>query len=181
MRGFVMSDMIIAGLITGIVSSLFASIFFVFLMYRMKPKLRLSAKIAKTVFEGQTVYAFKVINAGKRDAISLVAELLLIQPVVVEGGVGYNVIEIPLARNKLFHIRPLSKVGDKFGAVFEFITTENIEEEWTKYNNSYLLFRLTAQDALSMFYHVFSCEFDSPENGIVTGRFAKGAKMDIYE
>lgn len=174
-----MLDMILTGLITGFVSALCASAVFVYLMYGMRPKLLLSDKIAKTIIEGQTFYSFKVINTGRRDAIALVAELLLIQPVVVEGGVGYNVIEIPFARNNLFHIRPLAKVGDKFGAVFEFITTDNIEEEWNKYQNSYLLFRVSSQDSLSLFYHVFSSEFDSPEKAIVVGRFAKGAKMEI--
>ena len=174
-----MFDMIMTSLWTGFISALFASSVFVFLMYSMRPKLQLSSNVARTIIEGQTFYAFKVINTGRRDAISLVAELLLIQPVVVEGGVGYNIIDIPLVRNKLFHIRPISKVGDKFGAVFEFITTENIDEEWNKYKNSYLLFRLTAQDSVSLFYHVFSCEFESPEKSIVDGRFAKGAKMEI--
>lgn len=174
-----MINVIVTGLWTGFISALCASAVFVFLMYSMRPKLQLSSKIAKTIFEGQTVYSFKVINTGRRDAISLVAELLLIQPVVVDGGIGYNIIEIPLVRNKLFHIRPLSKVGDKFGAVFEFITIDNIDDEWNKYQNSYLLFRLTAQDSLSLFYHVFSSEFDSPEKAIVVGRFAKGAKMEI--
>lgn len=174
-----MVEMIVTGLLTGIVSSLCASGVFVFLMYSMRPKLQLSTEIAKTIFEGQTVYSFKVINTGRRDAISLIAELLLIQPNVVEGGIGYNIIDIPLVRNKLFHIRPLSKVGDKFGAVFEFITTENIDDEWIKFQNSYLLFRLTAQDSLSLFYHVFSREFESPGKSIVIGRFAKGAKMNI--
>ena len=176
-----MLNMILTGLITGFLSALCASAVFVFLMYGMRPKLLLSKKIAKTIFEGQTFYSIKVINTGRRDAIALVAELLLIQPVVVEGGVGYNVIEIPLARNTLFHIRPMSKVGDKFGAVFEFITTDNIEDEWNKYQNSYLLFRVSSQDSLSLFYHVFSNEFDSPEKAIVVGRFAKGAKMEITD
>lgn len=174
-----MMAMIITSLLTGFVSALCASAVFVLLMYGQRPKLQLSTKIAKTTFEGKTFYALKIINVGRRDAISVVAELFLIQPTVVDGGIGYNIIEISFVRNKLFHIQPLSKVGDKFGAVFEFITTLDLEAEWEKYKDSYLLFRVTAQDSLSLFTHVFTSEFDSPEKSIVAGRFAKGGKMYI--
>jgi len=174
-----MLEMIITGLLTGFVSALCASAVFVLLMYRQRPKLQLSTKIAKTTIDGQTFYALKVINTGRRDAISIVAELVLIQQTVVEGGIGYNVIELDLVRNKLFHLRPLSKVGDKFGAVFEFLTTEDLETEWENFHDSYLVFRVTAQDSLSLFTHVFTAEFESPEKAIVVGRFAKGAKMTI--
>ena len=150
-----------------------------YLRYRARPKLQLSTKIAKTTIGGNTVYAFKVINAGRRDAISIIAELFLIQPHVVEGGIGYNIMEIDLVRNKLFHMRPLKKVGDKFGAVFEFITTEDLESEWNGFKNSYILFRVTAQDSISQFTHVFTSEFQSSDNTIVCGRFGKGANMEI--
>ncbi|KAF0221570.1 MAG: hypothetical protein FD174_339 [Geobacteraceae bacterium] len=170
---------IIDSLITGFLSAICASAFFVFVMYSQRPKLVLSRKIAKTTFEGNTFYAIKVINTGRRDAISVSAELCLIQPHVVEGGIGYNVIEIALLRKTLFHISPLRKVGDKFGAVFEFITNVDLEAEWNKYQNSYLLFRVYAQDSFSLFSRVFTSEFDSPEETIVAGRFAKGARMHI--
>ena len=170
---------ILASLVTGLVSSICASIVFVFLMYTLRPKLKLSSKIAKTSFEGKTVYAFKVANMGTRDAYSINAELFIIQPHPVEGGIGYNIIELPLVRRKLFHIRPLAKIGDKFGGVFEFITIEDLDAEWRKFENSYLLFRVYAQDSISMFSRVFTAEFDAPEAAIVAGRFAKGASMKI--
>ena len=170
---------IINSLWTGFVSAIWASAVFVYLMYRQRPQLELSTKVAKTTIGGKTVYAFKVINSGRRDAISIIAELVLIQPHVVEGGIGYNIMEIDLVRNKLFHMRPLKKVGDKFGAVFEFITTEDLESEWNDFKNSYLLFRVTAQDAISQFTHVFTSEYKSPDKSIVYGRFGKGAKMSI--
>jgi hypothetical protein len=167
------------GLISGIFSSLCASSVFVLIMYSLRPRLELSRHVAKTSFEGKPVYAIKVVNKGWRDAISVNSELFLIQPHVVEGGIGYNIIEIALVRQRLFHIRPLKKVGDKFGAVFEFITLEDLEDEWRKFQNSYLLFRVTAQDAVSLFTQVFTVEFVSPEKAIVEGRFAKGGRMTI--
>ena len=164
---------------TYIISPLGASFVFVYLMYRQRPKLELSTQIAKTTIGDNTVYAFKVINAGRRDANSVMAELFLIQPHVVEGGTGYNIMELDLVRNNLFQMRPLKKVGDRFGAVFEFITTEDLEAEWSGFQNSYLLFRVSAQDSISQFTKVFTAEFESPEEAVVVGRFAKGARMEI--
>ena len=170
---------VIISLLTGFISAIFASSVFVYMMYSQRPKLELSRQIAKTRFTGKTIYAFKVINAGKRDAVSVSAELFLIQPHTVEGGIGYNVIEIPLVRQKLFHLRPLAKVGTKFGGVFEFITTADLEAEWHAFKDSYLLFRVFAQDSLSLFSQVYNSEFDDPEKAIEIGRFAKGASMRI--
>jgi len=170
---------IISSLITGFVSAICASTVFVLMMYGLRPKLKLSSKIAKTTFNGKTVYAFKVVNIGTRDACSIDAELFIIQPHPVEGGTGYNIIELPLVRRKLFHMRPLSKIGEKFGGKFEFITIEDLEAEWSKFQNSYLLFRVYAQDSISLFSRVFTSEFESQEDTIVAGRFAKGASMKI--
>jgi len=88
-------------------------------------------------------------------------------------------MDIPLVRKQLFHLRPVAKVGTKFGGVFEFITLADLEAEWLEFTNSYLLFRVLAQDSLSLFSQVFSSEFSDPEKAIVVGRFAKGASMKI--
>jgi hypothetical protein len=170
---------ILTAFLTYIISPLGVSAVFVYLMYRQRPQLLLSTQIAKTTVGDNTVYAFKVINTGRRDANSVMAELFLIQPHVVEGGTGYNIMELDLVRNNLFQMRPLKKVGDRFGAVFEFITTEDLEGEWRGFKDSYLLFRVSAKDSISQFTKVFTTEFESPEEAIVVGRFAKGERMEI--
>lgn len=170
---------VVISLVTGFISALCASSVFVYVMYSQRPKLALSRHIAKTTFKGKTFYAIKVINVGRRDAFSVHAELLLIQPHPVEDGTGYNIIEISLVRERVFYIRPVSKAGDKFGAVFEFLVVDDLEEVWEKFPKSYLLFRVTAQDPLSLFSHVFTAEYHSPEKAIMVGRFAKGKSMKI--
>jgi len=171
---------LLSDVFTGFVSGLFTSAVFVYIMYGQRPKLILSDKVAKTTLGDSTYFSFKVINAGKRDAVTVSAELLLIQPHPVEGGIGYNVIEIPLLRNQLFHLRPVAKVGTRFGGVFEFITDADLEEEWRKFKGSYLLFRVFAQDSLSLFSRVYNSEYARMEETIVVGRFAKGASMEIF-
>jgi hypothetical protein len=170
---------LIRQLLFSLLTSAISSVLFIFTMNRLRPKLELSNKIAKTIYRDKTIYAFKVVNKGRRDAIMIKADLLIIEPITIEGGVGYNVIEVGLVRNELFLLKPIRKTRHRFGAVFEFITTEELEEWEQQYENSYMLFRVTAHDALSGFSKVFTAEYYSPSESIVEGRFAKGGSMNI--
>jgi hypothetical protein len=166
-------------LVIGAIGSLLASAVFLFILFRYRPRLLLSTQIAKTTYADKAVYAFKVLNSGHRDAVAIKAEVLMIEPQVIVGGVGRNVLQVSLVRDNWFVLRPLSKVGDKvLDATFEFITCENVEQEWATHANSYLVFRVQAQDALSGFSAVFSSEISS-RNEIKVGRFAKGQSMAI--
>jgi hypothetical protein len=165
-------------LIIGALGSLIASLVIVFFMYHQRPKMVISDKIAKTSYGEDTIYSIKVVNIGSRDAVSIKTELLIMEPQVVEGGVTYNILEIPLIRNEIFQIRPLSTSGDRPTGVFEFITNVDIEAEWENRSNSYLLFRLIAQDSLSGFSQVFRAEYYS-KNAIISGRFGTGRNMNI--
>lgn len=169
---------LIQSLVIGAIGSLIASFLFLLILYRLQPKLEISPKIAKTTYDGETVYAIKVMNSGNRDAVDIRAELLMIEPQVVGGGIGRNILQVSLVRDQWFLLRPMSKVGDRSGAVFEFITTENLDEEWAKHENSYLLFQVHARDVLSGFARLFSYEYYS-RKVIMNGRFSIGASMEI--
>ncbi|MFA5182511.1 MAG: hypothetical protein WC405_14410 [Syntrophales bacterium] len=171
---------IIESLSTGAIGSLIASALFLFIMYRHRPKLEISPNIAKTTYDGKTVYAIKVINSGSRDAFAIRAEFLMIEPWVVSGGIGSNILQFSLVRDQWFILNPTSKVGDTFGSNFEFITNEDLEGDWVNHENSYLLFRVHAQDVLSGFARVFVHQYYS-RKAIIEGRFAKGASMEISE
>ena len=167
----------IKNLLVGALGSLIASAVFFGGLYRLRPRLMLSPKIAKTTYEGKIVYAFKIINSGRRDVVGIRAELLLIEPQVVKGGVGKNILQFSLDRDHWFYLPPVTKVGADLITSFEFITTENLEEEWSKRKSSYLQLRIYAQDALSGFSRVFSQTYHSQDD-ICLGRFAKES-MDI--
>jgi hypothetical protein len=164
-------------LVIGAIGSLIASAIFLLIMCRVRSNLELSSKIAKTIYNRETVYSIKIINSGKRDVVAIRAELLMIEPQVVHGGIGKNILQIPLVRDEWFLLEPISKNDDDFGS-FEFITTENIDEEWGLRPNAYLLFRVHAQDSISGFSKIFSTKYYS-RSDIVQGRFAKGASMLI--
>jgi len=165
-------------LLIGISGSIIASLAILYFIYCQKPNLLISNKIAKTTYNQDIVFAVKVVNNGNRDAVAIKAEFLLVEPQVVEGGVGYNFLKISLEQNEIFDLRPIAEVRERFGAVFEFITKTDIEEEWNKRNNSFLLFKLIAQDSLSGVSKVFTSEFYSTKD-IQNGRFAKGLSMNI--
>ncbi len=164
--------------IIGVFGSIIASGVILFFMYFLKPCLSISNKISKTTYDKTDVYTIKVVNTGSRDAVAIKAELLIVEPQVVEGGVGYNFLRIPFRQSEIFDLRPISHVKEKYGAVFEFITSTDIESEWGKHDNSFLLFKLISQDSLSGFSKVFTAEYYSLKD-IEHGRFCKGSSMII--
>jgi len=60
----------------------------------------------------------------------------MIEPWVVSGGIGSNILQFSLARDQWFILNPTSKVGDTLGSSFEFITKEDLEGDWAKHENS---------------------------------------------
>jgi len=168
-------------LLIGILGSVIGSIMTVYFLYRLQPELQLSDKIARTTYGGKTVYAFKVVNIGNRPAFSIMAEAYIIEPQVIYGGIGYNFLRIQLQQSDVFVLWPLSKVRERPGDVFEFITEEDLDTEWGEFHqNSYILFQVKAQDGFSGFYKIFKSEFYSKKD-IRTGRFAKGRSMEVVE
>lgn len=162
----------------GVVGSLIASILIIWFMYSQRPHLIISNKIAKTSYQGKTVYAIKVINRGKRDVVSIRADLVMYEPKIVQGGESYNILEIPLERNDIFQLPPLGHKKSRPTGIFEFITYKDIEAVWSNHDNSYISFRIIGQDSLSGFSKVFSSEFWS-QKVIEAGRFGAGDDMKI--
>lgn len=171
----------IENFLIGALGSLIASAIFLLLLHRYRPKLILSSKIAKTSYDGKIVYAFKVINSGKRDVIGIRGELLLIEPHVVKGGIGKNILQFDLVRDQWFYLPPVKTISDDIITSYEFITFDQLEEEWSKKKNSYLQFRIYAQDAFSGFSKVFSQTYYSSGNTIHNGRFAIKESMEICD
>ena len=168
----------IENLIIGAIGSLVASTLFLLLMYLLRPKFGLSSKIAKVEHSTGRVYALKVINLGRRDAVSIKAEFLMLDPYPVEGGYVNSILEVKLVKNEVFLLSPIKGRVKGFGQVYEFITTEDLESEWDKYPKAQLMFRVRAQDSLSGFLKVFRADHYTRDD-IVAGRFARGASMNI--
>ena len=168
----------IDNLIIGAIGSLIASVIFLALLYRLRPKLGLCSKIAKVEHSTGKVYALKVVNLGRRDATSIKAELLLLDPELVEGGYVNSIFEVPLVKEEVFVLSPIKDVKKDFGKTYEFITTLDLELEWKKYPKAKLIFRVRAQDSFSGFAKVFSKDFCT-RNDIIAGRFGEGDSMNI--
>ena len=167
----------IVNLIIGAIGSLIASALFLLLLFRFRPNLEISPSISKSTYDDQTVYSIKVVNKGSRDVVRLSTELLMVEPQVVKGGIGKNILQFALAKNEWFALTPTAERDGE--AAFEFITNEKIESEWGQRPNSYLIFRVYAQDSFSGFTKVFSKKYFSRTDDIVVGRFGVGASMEI--
>ena len=166
----------IIAIFVGIFSSLIASVFFYLLLYRTRPKIEISDKIAKTP-SGKS-YVIKVINKSKRDAIDIKAELLLMKSVNVSNGIIWRRKKIPLNREYLFVLNKFSNNDQETNYAFRFTTNEDIEKLWND-ENQYLFFQVYAKDELSGFGKVFSKKYYRKNSAIKKGRFKLGDTFEI--
>ena len=161
-------------IIVGIVSSLVASLLFLYMLRLLPPNISISSEVAKTTLSDENVYSIKVKNEGRRDAINLRAELLLLVPQSVEGGEIYKVGKIPLQADSLFRLGKYSKQDRSLSYAFRFVTKSDLEREWLSNKKSFLRFVVFAQDSFSGFPKIFIKEFHSQYHDIIEGDFDRG-------
>ncbi len=53
-----------SSVVTGVLSSLIASLLFILVLFRVRPNIKIAPEIAKSDDEGNTVYVFKILNAS---------------------------------------------------------------------------------------------------------------------
>src|SRR5258708_1702826 len=117
-------------LVLGIGGSFVASALFLSALLFLRPVLRISELISKTTLEGHTLYCIKVVNASWRDAIGLRAELALVQPDRVPGGIASRHRPLVLRKDSLFVLRRWNTFEPHPTFAFRFITTDDLPGLW---------------------------------------------------
>ncbi len=163
----------LVAIIVGVLSSLLASLIFLFFLRLMRPKIVISDKIAKT---GDR-FVIKVVNKSRRDAVDIKVEFLLMTPVSVPNGIILRRRPILLKRDYLMVLPRYDKRDKDASYAFRFTTQENLLEIWNK-EHQYLLFRLMAKDELSGFGKVFNQKFYTKKD-IMEGSFEFGESLEI--
>ena len=176
----------------GVLGSFIASILFLGVLFIRRPKLRVSDAIARTTLEGKTIHCVKVINQGWFDVINLRAELVLVQPDRVVGGIARRINPFPLAKDCLFVLRSPRTAGAESSFAFRFVTESDIAGEWERqeglwkqsHSNDpalrpYVHFVVYGQDGLLNFGRVFDKVYSSSYHDLQTGEFMHGLSMDI--
>lgn len=167
-------------IVIGILSSLIASIVFLFFISRLRPKIIISKTIAKgQSSEGKTIYRIKIINKTRRSIINIKAQLHLMTPSVVPGGIILKSKEILLKRSDPMEISRFDHKDIEGRYAFHFVTYEDLEALWLDDVHSYLRFRIFAMDSLSGFGKVFTQDYHTKRNSLICGDFEFGYSLKI--
>lgn len=183
MPGFLESkwvELVVAPVLTG----LLASLFFLIIASRFRPKFQISTQIAKmppSAFGGAspgpcTGYAVKVLNTSRTSAVEIKARMSLVHESHVEGGFIGASVDFVLRKSELFELP--GKGDDAENSAFRFVTHDDIERDWDRYH--YVVFSLFAKHALTGFGKVFTQKYHLRGTSIKDGEFARGESMDIF-
>lgn len=156
-----------------------SSVLFLLLASRVRPRIVISDHIAKMPPDGCVRslegYAIKVVNHSRRSATEVHARLALVRKLTVAGGQINQTDEFLLVKDTLFELPGKSR--DPENSAFRFITYQDIESQWTA--TTYMLFTISAKDALTGFGRVYSKEYYLPRDALRAGTFAVGHSMEI--
>jgi len=166
--------------VIGVLSSVIASLIFLSFLTRIRPKLEISDQIAKgkSLTTEDIIYKIKVINKTRRPIINVKAQLHLVTPIVVPGGILLKSKEIPLKRSEVMYIEKFGPNDEQAKYAFRFTTYEKIEDIWKDDRQSFLRFRIIATDSISGFTKAFSKDYHT-KNLIKEGEFEFGNSIGI--
>jgi len=175
-----MFEYMLLSVIIGILSSVIASIIFLTFLTRVRPKIEISNQIAKgkSLTTGDIIYRIKVINKTRHSIINIKAQLHLVTPIVVPGGILLKTKEIPLKRSEVMCLEKFDPKDEQAKYAFRFVTYEDIEKSWSDDKRSFLRFRIVATDSISGFSKVFTKDYHT-KSLIKEGEFEYGASMEI--
>jgi hypothetical protein len=170
---------VLLSLSIGVLSSIAASLIFLLSVSRVRPRIVISDKIARTVeADGKTAYIIKIINKSKRPAVNIRADLFLVTPKTIPGGMMLDSKEIPLRRtDPLAFYKYETKEEMKCAEgkyAFLFCTNTDLEAAWGNDSHTYLRFRIYCIDSLTGFGKLFTKIYYKPSIDIVNGEFQFG-------
>ncbi len=169
--------------LTGVVASLVASLFWLAATRRVRPKIEISPVVAELPQtsdpDRKARYQIKIINRSRRVATDLIFELVLLRPSREKGG------EVKVRRPvEVLGPPPLLLAGyhrgDKDAHNAYRVSIRHDLRQWlTHYPNSSLRLRIAARDSVTGVGKVFEQTWFDPASELRRGRFAKGQTFEI--
>jgi len=175
-----MQENIFLSVITGILSSLVASIVWLYFFSRLRPNIAISPQIAKfSDSQGNIVYKIKIINKGHRPIVDVRVKLVVSTHTNVPGGTISVTKNIPLKVNEVMGIAEFNRKDGEALYAYRFVIYEDLETLWQNDRSTSLSFRLYAIDSLSGLGKYFYTEYRAKRTSIVGGDFEFGNSFKI--
>ncbi|MGA2824360.1 MAG: hypothetical protein ABSE72_12640 [Bacteroidales bacterium] len=174
MTGFLESVVI------GVLSSLVASLIFLFYLTRVRPKIEISDQVARTISaSGKTIYRIKVINKSRVPIINIKTQLHVMRPTTVPAGIIYISKDITFQQSEIMELSKFDTQDKTAAYAYRFRSYDALDDLWSEDSQSYLRFRIRATHSVSGFTRVFRKDYYTRRNSIMYGEFDFGNSMKI--
>ncbi len=166
-------------IIIGLLSSVTASFIFLLLMLAMRPRIEISALIARTNYDGRKVFVVKIINRCWWKLYDIHAELAHVSFENVTGGQNVYSKPLSLLKNNLWSINSIhgwsADVNAEYAALC--VCLDDLDVLWT--NDTMIEFRVMARHSLSGFNKVMRRRYYKAQSTIRDGLFKFGKSLEI--
>ncbi len=169
---------IITDIALSILSGLVASAVFLFILFRLRPKIEISPWIARQKDQDEIDFAFKAINRSSRPCHNVCVEATLAQPKYVNGGITYWTTTIEIKKPKVFQMERFDETDTNAHYAWRFVTGEDLDALWDT-EDSIIRFRVLATDSVTNFSRVFTREFHLARDSIKDGTHNFGADLGV--
>jgi len=164
-------------LVVGVLGSLVASLCWIAVLLRIRPKLEISKVIARsTSIDGRPEFVIKVLNWSKRGAINIRAELFLINESNVSGGAIAEHTRLPLKFDCVFYLGGIDPSTEREVNGWRFVSYDDLDKTWGDKLERRLRFRLVATDEVSGFSRTFTQDFYTRKDTIKDSDFRYGQR-----
>ncbi|MCP4116598.1 MAG: hypothetical protein GY737_14555 [Desulfobacteraceae bacterium] len=170
---------IVIAITTGVLSSICASVIFLFFLTKIRPNLEISDTIAvEEASDGTKKYWLKFINQGRRDIINVRFELLFSTPQNAANGMNIHRKTIPLTKASMLLVSAYSENDQNKSYAKRFSTTEDLDELWND-ECSFLTLRIIGEDSVSGFSKIFVKDMHYKKTTLKPGRHKIGLSLEV--
>lgn len=179
---------IVVAIVTGIISSLLASSIFLIVLYRIKPNVLISSRIAKRIGEGnKVIYEIKIANFTSRPVVDINFSLYKVELISTtnahrEAESIKWLEEVPLRNGarRIPELAPFNPCIKSTDYACRITITQNIEEWWNDLD-VYPRFVVYAKDGLSGLNQVFFCNYTVKRDYLSVENFTTGHLLQIWK
>lgn len=159
-----------------VVASLLASVLFLLSLTRFRPRVDLSAKVARGLRGDELSYAIKVINRTRTDLIDVKARLEVLETIPDVRASLTRRRDIPLRFGEILILPRYDKADKTFDYAFRFTTSQELSAR-TIGKNTIIRFSLIAKHSVSGFSAAFEQRYRLSD--LVDGYFETGDTFSI--
>lgn len=167
-----------------IMGGVFLSFIGLCLVWFLRPKVKISTKIARVENNGKIEYQFKVRNRSKLfKLVDVHFELTFLKPVTSPNGMNLAIKKVNLKSNKIWFLNTLPWIWQKnvYGTYAIVLTVDedyDLIDKWREGNGIFLDLKVIAKNNFSGITSIIHQKYDH-SSCVTNGYFKHGKELDI--